>query len=83
MTKSILILMVVLYAMAFLAACGKEVCTASIAPSESKTFGTLEEAKCPAGEVITSIHPNFLAGGVITSIVVACGKVVQTCGVTK
>lgn len=81
MTKSILILMVVLYAMAFLAGCGKVgvVCSWSVENSVVLSVGPNEKAKCPNDDFIVSYTPLYKPGGEVISIDVQCAKRVQTC----
>lgn len=84
MNKKFLAVMVVLWAIALLSGCGKEVCTTTIVPIEPKTFGTLEAISCGDGNVILKVTPHYLPGGqVVTHLTVDCGKVVQNCGVGK
>jgi hypothetical protein len=73
-----------LIAMFLLAACGREPvakvqCSMKVTETNRKTFGTLEAVRCDAGDLLISATPNFIAGGVITSVEAVCGKIQMEC----
>jgi hypothetical protein len=61
-----------------LASCGRD-CSVSVEQTAIKTFGSLESVRCDDGEVLISFTPNWLPGGVVTSIEARCGRVRNTC----
>jgi len=59
--------------------CGKQTCTSNYENSSTDRFGILEKMKCPAGEMISSVVPNYIAGGIVTDYTVQCVKAVVRC----
>lgn len=66
-----------------LSGCGREqakvTCNMVSYKTSEKTFGSLEPLKCPDGDVMVSVIPNYIAGGIVSSVLVVCGQVKMEC----
>ena len=56
-----------------LVGCGKEQeCKVVSLPAVPQVYGTLEEMKCPSGQLLDRVVPRILPGGIVTSYTGYC-----------
>lgn len=54
-------------------------CVSQTAKTKELNLGSLEKIDCGPGEVIVTVTPHWTTGGILTHVIVQCGKVTIVC----